>query len=129
MLTVNSETRTPVTDVSYFKPHENRTDDVTSLEEWAAAARLLKPDITDILNDVKADSNTKKRFQHAKTPTNFKLTDMDYTITGNDDCDKKPTYNSLPDRSIDKTNNELLLNISSGSKSALRSVQRKKTQQ
>jgi hypothetical protein len=64
--TVKSETHTPVTDVFYFKPNEDRTDVVTSLEEWAA--RLLKPNITDILKIAKADSNTKKN-QRAKTST------------------------------------------------------------
>jgi hypothetical protein len=103
MSTVKSETRTPVTDLSYFKPNKDRSDVVTSLEEWAA--RLLKPDITDILKDAKADSNTKKRFQRAKAPTNFEHTDTDCTISGNDDCDEKPTYNSLPNRNSDNTSN------------------------
>jgi hypothetical protein len=60
MSTVKREMRTPATDVSNFKPNEERPDVVTSLEEWAA--RLLKPDITDILKVAKADSNTKRRF-------------------------------------------------------------------
>jgi hypothetical protein len=64
MSTVKSETRTPVTDVSYFKPNKERDDMVTSLEEWAA--RLLKPDITDTLKVAKKDGNTKRRFQCAK---------------------------------------------------------------
>jgi hypothetical protein len=86
MSTVKSEIHTPVTDVSYFKPNEERPDVVTSLEEWAE--RLLKPDITDILKVAKADSNTKRRFQCAKIPTNFQLTDTNYTTTGNNVCDK-----------------------------------------
>jgi hypothetical protein len=69
MSTVKSETRTPVTDVSFFKPNNERDDVVSSLEKWAA--RLLKPDITDILKVVKKDSNTKRRFRHAKKPTIF----------------------------------------------------------
>ncbi len=73
MFTVKSETRTPVTDVSFFEPNKERDDVVTSLEEWAA--RLLKPDITDILKVAKKDSNTKKSFRGAKKPTNFQLTD------------------------------------------------------
>jgi hypothetical protein len=77
MSIVKSETCTPVTDVSYFKPCEDRTDVVTSLEEWAA--RLLKPYVTDILKALKADSNTKIRFWCAKKPTNFKLNNTDYT--------------------------------------------------
>jgi hypothetical protein len=69
MSTVKSGTHTPVTDVSYFKPNKERDDVVTSLEEWAA--RLLKPDITDILKVAKRDSNTKRRFRHATKSTNF----------------------------------------------------------
>ncbi len=64
MSTVKSETQTPVTDMSYFKPNKERDDIVTPLEEWAA--RLLKPDITDILRVVKRDSNTTRRFWRAK---------------------------------------------------------------
>jgi hypothetical protein len=67
MSTVKSETRTPVTDVSFFKPNEDRDDVVTSLEEWAAL--LLKPDITDILKVSNKDSNTKRRFRRAKKAT------------------------------------------------------------
>jgi hypothetical protein len=36
MSTVKSETHIPVTDVSFFKPNEERDDVVSSLEEWAA---------------------------------------------------------------------------------------------
>ncbi len=126
MSTVKSGMRTPVTDVSYFEPNEKRDEVVTSLEEWAA--RLLKPDITDILKVArKNDSNTKRRFWRAKNPTNFQLTDTNYTTTGNDVCDNKPTYNCSPARNSDKTTNEVLLNIRSVVKSALTSVQKKKT--
>ncbi len=86
MSTVKSETRTPVTDVSYFKPNKKRDDVVTSLEEWAA--QLLKPDITDIPKVAKKDTNTKRRFRCAKKPTNFQLTDTNYTTTGNKVCDE-----------------------------------------
>jgi hypothetical protein len=87
----------------------------------------LEPDITDILKVAKKDSNTKRRFWLAKKPTNFQLTDTNYTTTGNDVYDKKPTYNwcSL-NRNSDKTTNELLLNISSVIKNALTFVQKKK---
>jgi hypothetical protein len=111
--------------VSYFKPNEERDDVVTSLEEWAA--RLLKPDITDILKIAKSDSNTKRRFWRATNPTNFQLTDTDYKTTGNDVCDEKPTYNCSSARNSDKITDELLLNISSVIKSALTSLQKKKT--
>jgi hypothetical protein len=85
MSTVKSETRTPVTDVSYFKPNEERDDNLTSLEEWAT--RLLKPDITDLLKVAKRDSGTKRRFKRAKKPPNFQLTDTNYTSKGNNVCD------------------------------------------
>ncbi len=124
MSRVNSETRTPVRDVSNFKPKKERDDVVISLEEWAV--RLLKPDITDILKMAKRDSNTKRRFWRAKKQTNFQLTDTNYTTTGNNVCDKQLTYSCLPTRTSDKTTNELLLNISIVIKSALTSVQKKK---
>jgi hypothetical protein len=127
MPTVKSDTCTPVTDVSYFKPNKDRPDIVTSLEEWAA--RQLKPAISDVLKVAKVDGDTKRQFQHAKIPTNFQLTDTSYTTTGNNGCDKKPTYNCSPTRNSDKTSNELLLNISSVIKSALTSIQKKKKQQ
>ncbi len=79
MSTVKSETRTPVTDVSFFKPNKEREDIVMSLEEWAAL--LLKPEITDILKVAKKNSNTKRRFRHAKKLTNSQLTDTNYTTT------------------------------------------------
>jgi hypothetical protein len=125
MSTVKSETCTPVTGMSYFKPNKERDDVITSLEEWAA--RLMKPDITDILKVVKRDSNTKRRFRRAEKPTNFQLTDTNYQTTGNNVCDEKPTYNCLSTRNSDKNTNELLLNISSVIKSALTSVQKKTT--
>ncbi len=36
MSTVKSETHTPFTDMSYFKPKKERDDVITSLEDWAA---------------------------------------------------------------------------------------------
>jgi hypothetical protein len=123
MSTVKSETQTPVTNVLSFKPNKERDDVITSLEEWAA--RLLEPDITDVLKVAKKNSNTKRRFKRAKKPTNFQLTDTNYKTTENDVCDENPTNNCQPNRNSDKTTNELLLNISSVMKSALTSVQKK----
>jgi hypothetical protein len=110
--------------MSYFKPNKKRDDFVTSLEEWAA--QLLTSDITDILKVAKKGSNTKRRFRRAKKPTNFQLTDTNYTTTGNEVCDKETTYTCSSTRNSDKTTNELLLNISSVIKSALTSVQKKR---
>ncbi len=64
-----------------------------------------------------------------KKPTNFELTDTNYTTTGNNVCDKKTTYTCLPDKNSDKPTNELLLNISSVIPSALTSIQKKKKKQ
>jgi hypothetical protein len=124
MFTVKSETRTPVTDISFFKINKERDDFISSLEEWAA--QLLKPDITDILQVAKKDSNTKRRFRRAKKPIIFQFTDMNCTTTRNEVCDKKTTYTCLLNRNSDKTTNELFLNISSDIKSALTSVQKKR---
>jgi hypothetical protein len=41
---------------------------------------------------VKKDSNTRRKCRHAKKPSNFQLTDTNYTTTGNKVCDEKPTY-------------------------------------
>ncbi len=98
--TVKSETHTPVTDVSYFKPNKERDDVVTSLEEWAA--QISKPYITDILKVAKKDSNTKRRFKHANKPTNFQLTDTNYTTTGNVVCDKNPPTPACPTETMTK---------------------------
>ena len=106
--------------MTYFKPTENRKDVVTSLKEWAA--RLLEPDVTLILTDAEKDNNTRARFVSAK----FILTDRDYKTTGSDDCEDQPTFNTSPDTQKNKTEKELLLNISIGVKSALLSTQKRK---
>jgi hypothetical protein len=63
----------------------------------------LEPELTDILKVAKKDSNTKRRFKRAKKPTNFQLTDRNYTTTGNNVCDEKSTYTCLPNRNSNKT--------------------------
>ena len=56
---------TQVTGVSYFKPNDERTEVITSLEEWAAM--ILKPDIPDLLKEAKTfDNDTRKIFKRAK---------------------------------------------------------------
>jgi hypothetical protein len=80
----------------------------------------------NILKVTKKDSNTKRRFRRAKKPTNFQLTDTNYTTTGNKVCDKNPPTPACPTKNSDKTTNELLLNISSVIKSALTSVKKKR---
>jgi hypothetical protein len=47
----------------------------------------IETSIADILKVAKKDRDTKRRFRHAKKPTNFQLTDMNYTTTGNEVCD------------------------------------------
>jgi hypothetical protein len=62
----------------------------------------LKPDIKDISKVSKADGNTKRRFQCAKIPTNFQLTDTNYTTTGNNVCDKKTPTSAHPPETVKK---------------------------
>ncbi len=100
MSTVKSEMRTPVTDVPYFKPNKERDDIITSLKEWTA--RLLNPDITDILKVAKRYRNTKRRFQCAENPTNSQLTDINFTTTGNNICDKNPPTTACPPETVIK---------------------------
>jgi hypothetical protein len=85
---------------------KKRDDIVTSAKEWTA--RLLEPDITDILKVSKKDSNTKRRFWRARKTTNFQLTDTNYTTTENKICDKKTPTTAHPTKTLTK----LLMNCS-----------------
>jgi hypothetical protein len=65
-------------------------------------SKTLKPDIIDILKVAKRDSNTKRRFWCATKPTNFQLTDTNYTTTRNDICDKNPPATARPPETATK---------------------------
>ena len=76
MSKANSGVRVLITDVSYFKPNEDRKDVITSLEEWAA--RLLKPHITEL------NQETRARLRCAKQSNSFdkfELSTTDYSTT------------------------------------------------
>ena len=82
--------------MSYFKPNKERDDVVTSLEEWAA--RLLKPDITDVLKVAKKDSDTKRRFRRAKNQlTSSSLTQTTQLQETACVTKKPPTTTCLPE--------------------------------
>jgi hypothetical protein len=77
MSKANSGDRVLITDVSHFKPNENRKDVILSLEEWAA--RLLKPHISTGLNQ-----ETRARLRRAKRPDTFdkfEIGTTDYSTT------------------------------------------------
>ncbi len=59
---------------------------------------LLKPDITMILKGENMDEDTRKRFSHAKKPSEFSITKMDYKNTESEEADNEPTFNNLPDK-------------------------------
>jgi hypothetical protein len=124
MSTVNRVRSNIVLEVYYFKLNTDRTDVVTSLEEWAA--RLLKPDVTLILTE--AEKLTIQRQGLLVQNNHLSLPSLkgNYKTTGTDDCDNQPTFNTSLDRQRNKTDEELLLNISTSIKNALMSAQKKK---
>ena len=112
MSPVRSDKKNIVSDLSYFIPNEDRKDVVASLKQWAAM--LLKPDIPMILKEENMDEDTRERFSCAKKPSEFSITKMDYKNTESEEADDEPTFNTSPDKHKNKTNKELLQNISTG---------------
>jgi len=67
MSTADSTEKTLILNMSFFRPDENRTDVITSLEEWAA--RLLQPGVEGL--DERGNllgKETSDRFKRAKDP-------------------------------------------------------------
>jgi hypothetical protein len=124
MSPVKSEKKNVVSDLSYFKPNEDQTDVVTSLEEWAA--RILEPDIPVILEEAMKNKDTKVRFRRAKKPSHFSITECDYKNIASEDSDDEPTFNTSPDKHKHNTQGELLLKISNGLSNILTSASKKK---
>ncbi len=95
MSPVKSERKYVVSELSYFKPSEDRKDVVTSLEEWAA--RILEPDISMILDEAMKNKDTNARFNCVKKPSTFSITECDYkkkrqtTLTTNLQSTPHPT--------------------------------------
>ncbi len=50
----------------------------------------------------------------AKKPSKFSITEMDYKNTVSEEAGDEPTFNTSPNKHKNKTNEELLQNISSG---------------
>jgi hypothetical protein len=73
MARANRDQRTPVDKISIFLPDKEKQGVCVSLEEWAA--QILKPNISTVLSNAMTDSKTKTRFEGAKKPEAFKITE------------------------------------------------------
>ena len=120
MSTAGSTEKTLILNMSFFRPDENRTDVISSLEEWAA--RLLQPGVEGL--DERGNllgKETSDRFKRAKDPKKFekfKFTNNDYTKRsttktpqGTPTRAKEIIINTSPERHITKSKDELLLSI------------------
>jgi hypothetical protein len=120
MSTADSTEKTLILNMSFFRPDENRTDVISSLEEWAA--RLLQPGVEGL--DERGNllgKETSDRFKRAKDPKKFekfKFTNNDYTKRsttktpqGTPTRAKEIIINTSPERHITKSKDELLLSI------------------
>ncbi len=121
---VRNKQPTLVTDLSFFKPNEIRTDVVISLEEWAA--RILEPDFPQSLVEANEGKDTSARFARANLPSQFNLTEDDYKTTTVDESDNQPTTSTSPDKHKHETKEQLLLNVTTGFKIILMSATKKK---
>jgi hypothetical protein len=78
------------------------------------------------------DSKTKTRFEHAKKPEAFKITEEDYKMTSDEEERgiTNHTYDTIPDQNKNKPEEELILSISTAIKSLLTkaNAKQKKTQ-
>jgi hypothetical protein len=124
MSPVRSDKKNIVSDLSYFKPNEDRKNKRALLEQ--RAAMLFKPDIPMILKEENMDEDTRERFSRAKKPSEFSITEMDYKNTVSEEADNEPTFNTSPNKHKSKTNEELLQNISTGSTNILMVASKKK---
>jgi hypothetical protein len=79
-----------------------------------------------ILKKENMDEDTRKRFCCAKKPSEFSITKMDYKNTESEEADDEPTFNTSPDKHKNKTNKELLQNISTGLTNILTVASKKK---
>jgi hypothetical protein len=100
-------------------PDDEKQGVCVSLEE--CAAQILKPNISTVLSNAMADSNTETRFERAKKPEAFKITENDYKMT----IDEvkigvtNHTYDTTPEQNKNKPKEELILNISTTNKNLL----------
>ncbi len=100
--------------------HDKEKQEVcVSLEEWAA--QILKPNILTVLDNAMTDSKTKTRFECAKKPEAFKITEEDYKMMSDDEERgiTNHTYDTSPDGNKNKSKEELILNISTAIKNLL----------
>jgi hypothetical protein len=97
-------------------PDREKQGVCVSPEEWAA--QVLKPNISTVLSNAMTDSKTKTRFERARKPGAFKVTEEDYKMTIDDEeiGVTNHTYNTTPDQNKNKPKEELILNISTAIK-------------
>jgi hypothetical protein len=109
MSKANSRDRVLITDVSYFKPNEDRKDVITSLEEWAG--RFLNPHIAEL------NQETKTRLQRTEQPSTFDtfvLNTTDYSTTSSTKSASKQPITTIkldvsPIKYKKKSTNSLML--------------------
>ena len=97
---------------------------VTSFKEWAS--RILKPNFPQSLAEANKDTDTNAQFEHARKPSQFKLTDNDWKTTTNEESDNQPTFSTSPDKHKHEPKEQLLLNVATGLKTILMSTMKKK---
>ena len=133
MSTVNTTDSTRITNMSFFKPTEGRTDVVSSLEAWAA--KLLVSGVEGLTcNKNQLDKESKKRLKRALKKNNFKqfsVTEKDYknqsTIqtTSTESPTQEVRVTSFVTSSIGKTNKtipELFFSICTALRTSMQSM-------
>ncbi len=129
MAQANRDQQTPIDNISFFLPGEEKQGVCVSLEEWAAL--FLKPNISTVLNDAMTDSKTETRFKHAKKPEAFKITEEDHNMMSDEEeiGVTNHTYDTSPDQNKNKPKEELVLNISTAIKNLLTKANAKQKDQ
>jgi hypothetical protein len=97
MAQANRDQQTPINNISFFLPDKEKQGVCVSLEELAA--QILKPNISTVPGNAMTDSKTKTRFECAKTPDGFKITEEDYKMKIDEEeiGVTNHTYNTSPD--------------------------------
>ena len=105
MSKVRTEKSTIVTDLTFFKPDDVRTDVVTSFKEWAA--RILKPNLPQSLAEAKKDTDTKAWFERARKPSQLNSP----TTTGKLQRTRSLAINPLTAPHLINTSMNLMINF------------------
>jgi hypothetical protein len=102
MAQASRDQQTPIEDISFFLARQRKQGVRVSLEEWEAL--ILKPNISTVLNNAMTDNKTKTRFEQAKEPEAFKITEEDYNTTSDEEeiGVTNHTYDTSPDQNKNK---------------------------